>query len=257
MITLLTDFGTKDGYAGIIKGVIFGINPKVTIIDITHAISAQNIKEAAFILKASYSYFPKGTIHVAIVDPGVGSNRKTILVQTKKYYFVCPDNGLLTYVLNEEKVEKIIELTNKKYFLKEISNTFHGRDIFAPVSAHLSKGVKITEFGKPIHSIIKFKESNPIIKRTKSGVVIAVKIIHVDHFGNLVTNVTKKSLDGISNKEKITFKIGTGSVNGISKSYSDVSKNKPLAIWGSSGFLEISVREGSAYHQFLKGGQND
>lgn len=232
IITLLTDFGLEDNFVGVMKGVILGINPVARIVDITHNVRPQDIMSAAFLLKGSYRFFPKGTIHLVVVDPGVGSKRKAIIVKTMDYYFVGPDNGVLSIALSE--IEKIINITNEKYFLKSVSNTFHGRDVFAPVAGYLSKGVQLERFGREVREYKKLD-----IPKVKAG---KGQIIYIDRFGNLVTNIPK----GVSGK--IQFK-GI-SIDKISSSYAEVEIGMPLAIFGSFGNLEISIREGSARDYF-------
>jgi S-adenosylmethionine hydrolase len=248
IITLLTDFSEKDGYPASMKGVILSINPNVKIVDITHEIPSHDIKEAAFVLKSTYNYFPRGTIHIAIVDPEVGSKRKPILVETENYYFICPDNGILSYVLLEEKIRKIIWINNKQYFLKKISNTFHGRDIFAPVGAYLSKGIKVEKFGKKINKIVKFNIKYP---KEKNNYLIG-DVIHIDKFGNIITNITREKFYAFTKNKEFEIKINRKIIRKISNSYKDVQKGELLAIFGSSEFLEISIREGNAFKLYGK-----
>lgn len=244
VITLLTDFGTRDPYVASMKGVILGINPEAKIVDITHQIPPQDILEAAYTLYTSYKYFTKGTIHVIVVDPGVGSRRRIIALKTRDYIFIAPDNGVLSLVLQKEKVKEIVKVTNKKYFLKPVSDTFHGRDIFSPVAAHLSQGVSFKNIGKRTKKIRELKISKPEVSR---GQVIG-RIIHIDRFGNLVTNIDKETMksevQGPMSKVKIN--IGKRRIRGIRKSYTEVKKGELLALFGSSGFLEISINLGNA-----------
>jgi len=164
IITLLTDFGTEDYYVASMKGVILKINPRCTLIDITHHVSPHDIKEGAFLLANAYSFFPKGTIHLSVVDPGVGGPRNPILIVTTNYFFVGPDNGLFLFALKREKVKKVVALTNQKYFLSQMSTTFHGRDLFAPVAAHLSLGVKPEAFGPELDSWTEIDFEKPRIR---------------------------------------------------------------------------------------------
>ena len=239
IITLTTDFGGNDPFFGIMKGVILKICPKARIEDITHDVSPQNVWQANFILQSSYHYFPKGTIHVCVVDPGVGSKRKPLLIQTKNYYFIGPDNGLFTGILNKEKVIKVIELTEKKYWLKNLSQTFHGRDIFSPVAAYLTNGIKPESFGKPVakHTLVKLEVGNPL----KKGNCFTGMIQYIDHFGNLITN--------ISNNEaplKIRGKVKNKTFTGLVSSFSQAENNKLTAIKGSSGFMELFINKKNA-----------
>lgn len=244
LIALLTDFGYKDGFVGTVKGVIKSINPSVDIIDITHEVSSFNILEGALILKASFKYFPTGTIFTVVVDPGVGTERKPIIVKTKNYFFVAPNNGILSPILEEEKPEKIIHIKNSKFTLKADNNTFHGRDIFAPVSAYLSAGIDISEFGEEINE---YKKLEVPKARYKDG-KIEGQILFFDKFGNAVTNI-----------ERITnFKKGFVKDIPIKKlinAFLEGEKEGLNLIKGSFGFYEIVVPLDSAKEKFnLKAG---
>ncbi|KPK74354.1 MAG: hypothetical protein AMJ89_06605 [candidate division Zixibacteria bacterium SM23_73] len=237
IITLLTDFGTKDGYIGAAKGVIKRINPQAEIVDITHDIDSCDVFGASFALNNFYRYFPKGAIHLAVVDPGVGSQRQPMLIKTKDFFFVGPDNGIFSFTYEREDLTDIVVISNKKYFLAELSSTFHARDIFAPVAAYLSLGVKTDEFGLPAKECMKF-----IIPRPESkGKGLKGQIIHIDRFGNLITNFPADLLE----KQKIAeIRVGKRRIKGISASYFEI---KGLgALIGSSGFLELAVNQGSA-----------
>jgi hypothetical protein len=247
ILTLLTDFGLKDPYVASMKGVILGINPRCTLVDITHQVSPHDIREGAFILAQTYSTFPMGTIHLAVVDPGVGSPRKPVLLVTKKYFFVGPDNGLFTLPLRRERVKQAVLLTNQKFFLSQVGSTFHGRDIFAPVAAYLSLGVKPEAFGPPIKSWRKISFPDPAVKQGK----LIGEIVHVDAFGNLISNIDRRNLLRFSKGQPFTTKIGKRMMTGLEKGYWEGKKDEPMALIGSAGFLEISIREGSA-QQALK-----
>jgi S-adenosylmethionine hydrolase len=242
IVTLLTDFGLRDPYVASMKGVILSINPQCTLVDITHQVNAHDIKEGAFVLGQACSNFPKGTIHLSVVDPGVGSARKPILVVTNNYSFVGPDNGLFTIALRRERVKKAVVLTNQEFFLSEISPTFHGRDIFAPVAAHLSLGKKPESFGPSIKSWYEISFPDPV---TKLGNLIG-EIVHVDAFGNLVSNIDRKTLLQFSKGYCFAVRIGRKTIQGLKKGYWDTLKKEPITLIGSGGFLEISVREGNA-----------
>ena len=242
IITLLTDFGLKDPYVASMKGVILSINPQCTLVDITHQVSPHDIREGAFILAQTYPTFPKGTIHLSVVDPGVGSARKPILIVTKNYFFVGPDNGLFTIALERESVKQVVVLTNQKFFLSEISSTFHGRDIFAPVAAYLSLGVKPESFGPSIKSWHEIPFPDPAMKQGK----LIGEIVHVDAFGNLVSNIDYKNLLKVSKGRPFLIKIGKRTMRGLKKGYWEGKKNEPMALFGSGGYLEISIREGNA-----------
>ncbi len=244
IITLITDFGLQDEYVGVVKGVIAGINPSASVIDISNTITAQDTFQAACVLNNSYNYFPKGTIHVVVVDHGVGSDRKIICLKTKDYLFLAPDNGVLSFVIAKEESASIREVTNNKLFLPRLSNTFHGRDVFAPVAAHLSKGVAHKDLGEKIDKVNKIDLPKPIL--SPDGKLTA-EIIYVDGFGNLITNVNKEVVDRMKvETERVPITMGRKRINGICSSYSDVGDNEALAIFGSSGYLEISVNLGNA-----------
>lgn len=192
VITLMTDFGDQDAYVGIMKGVITEVNPRANIIDICHSIPPQDIFKGAYLLYTSYKYFPKGTIHVAVVDPGVGSKRNIVCVETRNYLFLTPDNGILGFIIQEERPKRIIRVTNNNYFLPAPSNTFHGRDVFAPVAAHLSLGIKPKQLGNATKQLEHLSIPQPVRKNTRQ---LEGQIISIDHFGNLVTNITKSHLE--------------------------------------------------------------
>ena len=242
IITLLTDFGSKDHYVASMKGVILNINPQCTLVDITHEVKPHDIEEGAFILANTYSHFPKGTIHLSIVDPGVGGTRKPILLVTPKYDFVGPDNGLFTLVAQREKVNQVVVLTKKKYFLPKVSKTFHGRDLFAPVAAHLSLGIKPTALGYEINSLKKIGFQKPIVRGGK----LLGEILHIDTFGNLVSNIDKEKFSRFIRGRPFVIRGGRKTIHGLKKGYWEGKKGELIALLGSSGLLEISVREGSA-----------
>ncbi len=243
-ITLITDFGLQDEYVGVMKGVMAGINPLANVIDISNTVAAQDTFQAACILNNSYNYFPKGTIHVVVVDPGVGSDRKIICLKTENYLFLAPDNGVLSFVIAKEGSESIREVTNGKFFLPKLSNTFHGRDIFAPVAAHLSNGVSYKELGEIVDKTNEISLPKPIL--SPDGKLTA-EIVYVDSFGNLITNVNKEVIDRMQVEiERVPITMGRKRINGICSAYTDVGDNEALAIFGSSGYLEISVNRGSA-----------
>jgi S-adenosylmethionine hydrolase len=242
IVTLLTDFGTKDHYVASMKGIILGINPQCTLVDITHHVSPQDIEEGAFILANAYGSFPKETIHLAIVDPGVGGQRRPILVQTGNYFFWGPDNGLFTRALKKEEVKRVVVLTKGKYFLPRVSNTFHGRDLFAPVAGHLSLGVDPANFGHKMESWTELPFSKPRIIKGK----LIGKIVHIDTFGNLISNIDEGQFSGFTRGQSFVVRIGEARIEGVKKGYWEGKKDEPIALIGSGGFLEISVREGNA-----------
>ncbi|MEM3874617.1 MAG: SAM-dependent chlorinase/fluorinase [Candidatus Bathyarchaeia archaeon] len=247
LITLTTDFGLLDPYVAEIKAVILGINPDAKIVDISHQIEKFNIKMGAYILASAASYFPKGTIHVAIIDPGVGTKRKPILIETKDSFLIGPDNGVLALAAEKQGIKHVYEIANPKYMLPKISTTFHGRDIFAPVAAHLSKGVPPSEFGPEIRRIAKPQ----FAKIIRANSMLVGEVIHVDSFGNIITNFTAKELESFGIRENLNLKIRENPLKlKLCKAYAEVEAKKPLAIIGSHNFLEISVNQGSAAKMF-------
>lgn len=235
MIVLLTDFGEKDAYPGIMKGVISGIAPEARVLDLSHAIDPQDVQGARFVLWNSYTYFPAGAIFVSVIDPGVGSDRPIIAVKTRDHIFIAPDNGLLDYVLAEVPVQLVLRVENPSVMREDISHTFHGRDIFAPVAAHLVAGTPFTQLG-PTHDSFVLPASPWIVPR--SGVNPG-QIVHVDHFGNLITNlIWNDALPG-------RIRVGGGAVQ-LGRTYASVQPGEVLALSGSHGRLEIAVRDGHA-----------
>jgi S-adenosylmethionine hydrolase len=252
IITLLTDFGLNDEYVGTMKGVILSVNPFATIIDITHNIDPHDIIQAAFTIKSSYKFFPKGTVHVVIVDPGVGGSRAIIAIEMAGHIFIAPDNGILTLLVEEGNIVEIIRVDNKKFFLKSISQTFHGRDIFAPVSGHISSGTKINNIGTPINKNELVKLSIPEPEISNKGELVGA-IVSIDHFGNLITNIDSNCLRNFCRPDagkKPEIRIGNSKITDLSKSYEDNGSNSPLVIIGSRGYLEIAINCGSAKDYF-------
>ena len=235
VITLTTDFGTQDPYVGAMKGIILGINPEATIVDITHSIEPQNILQSAFILSTAHHYFPEGAIHIVVVDPGVGGRRRAVLLKTPLAYFVAPDNGVLSYVMADSPFEAI-SLTEPRFWRHPVSATFHGRDIFAPVAAHLSLGVPHREFGESITSLITLSLPKP---QTSPDGALVGHIVHIDRFGNLITDIIGELIGNDVSIEVLGHKI-----EGLSSCYAE--GGELLALIGSSGFLEIAAKDGSA-----------
>lgn len=242
IVTLLTDFGTEDAFVGTMKGVILGINPEVCIVDLSHEIEAHRIEAAAFLLKTSYAYFPEGTVHVVVVDPGVGSSRRAIAASAGGYFFVAPDNGVLAYVYRDHPACEVFELTNREYFLPEISATFHGRDVFAPVAAHLSKGVPLEELG---HSSTDFMLGE-IKEPVRRGNQIEGHIVYVDRFGNLITDIPRQMVQEMLSRRPFRIALPSGEVTRITASYFEGQPGEPIAVVGSSGYLEIALNLQSA-----------
>jgi S-adenosylmethionine hydrolase len=247
VITLTTDFGLRDPYVAEMKGVILGISPDAMIVDLTHEIEKFDVKMAAYMLACATPYFPEGTVHVAVVDPQVGTRRRPLLIQTPKSFYVGPDNGILALAANMQGIEHVFEITNRKLMLPNISNTFHGRDIFAPAAAHLANGTRPTEFGPELRRI-----STPEFAKTsrKKGMLLG-EVLHVDGFGNIITNFTEKDLGSMNMKENVDIKLKTSRLSlRLCKAYAEVEKQQPLAIIGSHNFLEISVNQGNAANAF-------
>ncbi len=240
-IVLLTDFGHKDWFVGVMKGVIWRISPSSSIIDYTHEISPGDIFEASFSLLQGYSYFPKGSIFCCVVDPGVGTSREAIILKTSQYFFVSPNNGLLYPIYEKEKGE-IWEITQKKYFLSPLSSTFHGRDIFAPISAYLLKGIPLEEIGRPFPLERLSKLILPSCKISSSR--IEGEILYFDRFGNAFLNIKEKEF--LSWKEgKEVFLELKGRKIPLKKSFQEVPPYEPLFYIGSSGYLEVALNGSS------------
>ena len=245
IITLLTDFGTEDSYVGAMKGVILSINPDATIIDISHQIPPQDIIAGAFVLSQAAPFFPKGTVHIAVVDPGVGGKRKPILIETDKYFFVGPDNGIFEIALQNERIRRKIHLTNKDYFLGYISSTFHGRDIFSPVGAYLSLGIDPALFGKKIKTLTSLDVKKPFAKDGK----ITGRIIHIDRFGNLITNIDERLLKKVFKNRIFEVEVCDNIIKRFVPAYSYAKKDEIISLIGSSGLLEIAKRDANAVQE--------
>jgi len=244
IITLTTDFGAADWFVGTLKGVILGLQPRVQIVDITHDIPAGKIRAGAFALAASYKFFPKHTIHVAVVDPGVGSRRRAIAVRTARYVFVGPDNGVLWFALARERIRAIHQITNERLFFHPPSNTFHGRDVFAPVAACLSKGMPIQKVGPATKACVRLAWPEPEC----SADSIAGEVVYLDRFGNAITNIDSDAVAAIGPAvgEVVVRNKRVCSLNSF---YTAVPPGKAVALVGSCGLLEIAVSGGSAAHR--------
>lgn len=243
LITLTTDFGTADHYVSAMKGVILGINPCATIVDITHEIPNQDIAAGAFTMLAAYDSFPSNTVNVAVVDPGVGSSRRPIVISAAERFFVGPDNGIFSYIYERDPLHRTFHVTREEYFRKPVSATFHGRDVFAPVGAALSMSMDPGAFGAPISDEVRLPSLLP--EEKKSG-RLSGRIIHVDRFGNCITNFTRESIKG---RSPVGLRVEKTTISDFRRFFGDDDGSdvrKPFAIWGSSGFLEIAVRDGSA-----------
>ncbi len=252
IITLITDFGVEDAYVGIMKGVVLSINPAAVFVDITHHINPQDIVQAAYIIKSSYKYFPKGTVHMMVVDPGVGTERAIVALEMMGQFFLTPDNGVLTLLMDEGEIDSIVRVKNKRYFLKPLSQTFHGRDIFAPIGANISKGMAIKKLGPPLdrQELVHLNIQKPYI--SKQGELVGA-VVSVDRFGNFTTNIDERCLKKFykpNHEKKLEIIIGENRIKGLSNSYSSVKHNHPLAIIGSFGYLEIALNHGNASRHF-------
>ena len=244
LITLTTDFGHKDAFVGTMKGVILGVNPKVGIVDLSHGIPPQDIMAGALVLSGAVPFFPAGTIHVAVVDPGVGSERRPLLIQSEREFFVGPDNGLFSLVMKGKKPKQIVELSEDTYHLKPTSSTFHGRDIFAPVAAQLSLGLLPKKLGNPVEDFVRL----PWPEVTTNKRSIQGEVIYVDGFGNLITNIQEDTLAPFP-RNKLSTTIGQLQIHGLCASYYAVREGDVVAVMNSWRFLEIAVRNGSAANQ--------
>ncbi len=252
IITLLTDFGLEDAYAGIMKGVVLSVNPSATIVDLTHQVESFDLNQAAFIIKSSYRYFPEGSVHMVVIDPGVGGQRTIIALKKNGHTFLAPDNGVLTLVVDEGAIETIVRVENSDYFLKAVSQTFHGRDIFAPVGAHISLGVDLRLLGRPVkkNDLTRLRIPEPFISKRNELVGV---IVFIDSFGNCITNIDLGCLESFSNAntgKRLQVTLGQQKLDGLSDNYESVRPQSPLAIVGSFGYLEIAVNGGSAQRYF-------
>jgi S-adenosyl-L-methionine hydrolase (adenosine-forming) len=241
LITLTTDFGYQDAFVGVMKAVIAGINPNAQVVDLTHGIPAQDVMAAALTLRHAIGYFPRGTIHVAVVDPGVGSARKPALIGANGNYFVGPDNGIFSLALEGETPGPIVHLSNPAYHLQPTSKTFHGRDIFAPAAAHLSLGVPPANFGKSVNSFVQL--TLPKVVRHERE--IDGEIIYIDVFGNLFTNIREHDLTGLPS-DGLKIALGPVWVCSLAASYAGASKGELVALVNSWGLLEIAENSGNA-----------
>lgn len=241
IVTLTSDFGHRDHYVGVMKAVVLGIVPHARLIDISHDIAPQDIMAAAWVTKNAAFMFPKGTVHLCVVDPGVGTNRRPIAIHLNGHYFVGPDNGLFSLVAEQMPYEAY-ELTNTSFWRDIRSNTFHGRDIFAPVAAHLARGVPLVEMGTRVESMTYFRWAVPVAD--KDG--IQGWVVHIDHFGNLITNISKELIKEAYGETSLKIYVGSMSLREISPTFSSVPEGEPVAFIGSSGYLEIALNKGNA-----------
>jgi len=249
IISLLSDFSQKEPYVAEMKAVILSINPQTCIVDISHEIEKFNIHMGAYTLASAAPFFPPHTIHVGVVDPGVGTKRHSIIVETRRGLYVGPDNGLLMLAAHKENITNVYSIDNPKYMMPKISNTFHGRDLFAPAAAHLSKGVKPSDFGQEIHDYVFPKFAKPYLN---NGILVGV-VLHIDDFGNIISNISAEELDryGVRDGDFLIVTVGGKTLNiQFCSAYGTVSTGSPLVLIGSSNFLEIAVNQGSAFKIF-------
>ena len=249
IISLLSDFGVKDAYVAEMKAVIFSINPQARIIDITHAIEKFSVRMGAYVLASAAPYFPPKTVHVAVVDPRVGTKRRPIIVETKRSLYVGPDNGLLMMAAHKEEIINVHTIDNPKYLLPKVSRTFQGRDIFAPAAAHLATGVAPSAFGPAIHDYIFPEFAKP---HTKKGEIVG-EVHHIDDFGNVIGNISAEDLEtaGFHEGDSLRVTVSGKTLNlQFCSAYGDVPVDSPLALIGSSNFIEVAVNQGSASRIF-------
>jgi S-adenosyl-L-methionine hydrolase (adenosine-forming) len=243
IVTLTTDYGTNDHLVGVMKGVILSINPEINIVDITHSVLPHDLLDGALAIGQAYKYFPPKTIHVVVVDPGVGTARRPILVASDTHYFVAPDNGVLSSVYDQTEALFVWNIISEHYFRQPVSNTFHGRDIFAPVAAWLTKSWQSGAFGEPIEDFVRFALPKP---KTNGNVVKGV-VLKVDQFGNLITNLRAEDVPAFSAEGgKFTIKAGSATVNKLVPTFASGANGEAIGLIGSSGYLEISVNKANA-----------
>ncbi len=262
IITLTTDFGVYDAYVGTMKGVMLNIAPHARLVDITHEIAPQDVRQAAYVLYTAWEFFPPHAVHLVVVDPGVGSTRRAIALQTTHGLFVGPDNGVFSYVMGAQAAEVAVELTQERYHLRRVSETFHGRDIFAPVAAHLAAGVPIARFGPAISDPVTLP---PPLLRISPGVIVG-EVLHTDRFGNAITSIGRlfwtehrlslePAFGGTSGPcapvpaDQASVLAGGREIRRVRRTYAEVDPGQVLALVGSTRHLEIAVREGSGAQQ--------
>src|SRR5262245_31915260 len=249
VITLTTDFGLADSYVGAMKGVFLSIAAEARLIDITHDVGPQDTHQAAYMVQTFCSYFPIGTIHLVVVDPGVGSRRRAIAFSTPEAIFLAPDNGVLTYAWRDALAQwgpeacEVVELAEPRFWLPRVSSTFHGRDIFAPVAAHLARGVSLSSLGPRLARLTEADLEQPTGGRTGG---LDGRIIHVDHFGNCITNITPGHLEQAGLDERLTVRIIDQQISGLHRTFADVPVGALIALIGSNNRLELAVRNGNA-----------
>jgi len=245
IITLLTDFGQQDGYVAAMKGVILGLHPNANLIDLTHEVEPQNVQAGAFLLQTHFRCFPVGTVHLAVVDPGVGSARAALAGRAAGHFFVAPDNGLLDFCLDLSE-RQVVRLTQNKFWREPVSSTFHGRDIFAPVAAHLARGELLQNLGE----LFQLQRRLPAFETRLVGKTLRGQVVYIDRFGNLISNISAQQLREFSRDQPITISLAEHLIGGLCQTYAEVPPDSPLALIGSFGFLEIGVNRGNARRRF-------
>ncbi|MBI1987755.1 MAG: SAM-dependent chlorinase/fluorinase [Nitrospinae bacterium] len=254
IITLTTDFGLQDPFVGAMKGVMLRINPHLQLVDITHQIGPYQVMEAALVLNAFYPYYPAGTIHLVVVDPGVGGPRRPILAWTQGHYFIAPDNGVLSMIYRDKELQGVREIAARQYFLEEVSATFHGRDIFAPVAAWLSSGLEPSVLGGEIQDYVRLTIPEPHWAGEKE---LCGEVLYVDRFGNLMSNIPESLIRhrpfSPEGREKVRIRLGLLEIRGIHRFYGEGRPGEPGAILNSWGYLEIYVNQGNARHSLGMG----
>ncbi|HTR65060.1 MAG TPA: SAM-dependent chlorinase/fluorinase [Terriglobales bacterium] len=244
IVTLTTDFGLNDHFVGTLKGVILGIAPDAEVVDISHSVQPYDVLDGALTIAQAYSYFPAGTVHLVVVDPGVGTSRRPIIASTERHHFVAPDNGVLSLVYSREERLHVHHITSEHYFLQPVSNTFHARDIFAPVSAYLAKQVDTAKFGDKVEDFIRFSVPRP--KAGADGSLRGV-VLKVDRFGNLITNITPQDIPSLINTgAHFKLTIGKREVTQMRTAYAEAPAGEVFAILGSMGYLELAANRASA-----------
>jgi S-adenosylmethionine hydrolase len=245
-VTLTTDFGTRDYFAGAMKGVILGINPVVKLVDISHEVPSHDVWGAAYLIGASYKFFPNRTIHMVIVDPGVGSARRPILAITDKHYFLAPDNGVLSFVYADPGFSRVVHITADHYFLPSVGSTFHARDIFAPCAAWLSKGVESEKFGDEITDYVRF---NIPVPKKESENVLAGEVVYADKFGNSISNISFSDIEGFAESSGLKshkIQLKDMVIENISPFYASAKRGEPGVVVNGNGFIEVFVNQGDA-----------
>jgi S-adenosyl-L-methionine hydrolase (adenosine-forming) len=244
IISLITDFGARDEYVGLLKAVILGIDPAAVTVDVSHAVDPQDVAQAAYLVQTAYAHFPPGSIHLVVVDPGVGTARDVLLLDLGEHRFVAPDNGVLSLVVDGDLPFRLRRLENSAWRRESVSPTFHGRDVMAPAAAQLSRGADPAEFGPEVdpRTVVRLRDLRP--RRTPAG--IEGRIVQVDRFGNLITNIDRWMLDACVGAGAPEIRVGDLTIQGVCRTYSDGAPGQPLALFGSRETLEIAVTGGSA-----------